>query len=86
LRIDPGTNRVARTIALRKVGELGNADSTGWLAAGYRSLWVADHYRGTVSRIDPNTGMILATIQTPGFPFWIDIGHGSLWVSALRYP
>ena len=56
------------------------------VAVGAGSVWVANHCDGTVSRIDPKTGHVVATIKTGFFPKWLAIGNRFAWVgvSATR--
>ena len=51
---------------------------------GYDSLWHACKDDGTVLRIDPATGRVLATIPTGAGAHTIAIGHGSVWVTNYR--
>ena len=50
------------------------------LVAGGGSIWVANHDDGTVSRIDPRTNRVAATIRVGGQPWGLAYGAGSLWV------
>jgi YVTN family beta-propeller protein len=72
-RIDPQTNRLA-----------GRPVSTGAspqsLAVGGGSLWVANHDAGTVTRIDPASGKVLADIPVPSEPHRVAYGAGAAWV------
>ncbi len=43
-------------------------------------MWVANNCDGTVSRIDPASNEVVATIDTEYFPRWLDVGHGYVWV------
>src|SRR5439155_15169718 len=51
--IDP-FNRVGRTVSL--------ASSANAVAAGGGAVWVTDPVKGVVTRIDPTTGEIVATV------------------------
>jgi YVTN family beta-propeller protein len=51
------------------------------IAAGRDALWVTSAGAGTVSRIDPATGKVTATVKTGGTPLGIAYGAGALWVS-----
>jgi hypothetical protein len=33
-----------------------------------------------VSRMDPETGEVLATVETGYFPKWLAVGRGYVWV------
>jgi hypothetical protein len=60
------------------------ADPIG-IASGEGSLWVVDAEinakRGSVSRIDPTSGEVLATIRVGTVPLEVVVGEGSVWVS-----
>jgi YVTN family beta-propeller protein len=43
-------------------------------------MWVTSHCDGTVSRIDPSTDKVVATIETGYFPKWLAVGNGFVWV------
>ena len=53
------------------------------VAFGAGSLWVANTVDGTVMRVDPTNGRILATIQVGGTPFDVTFAHGLAWVTIL---
>jgi streptogramin lyase len=60
---------------------------SGGMAVGAGSLWVASTTAHTVTRIDPATNRVEATIEVTGDPgdpfcgpFAVGFGHGSLWV------
>ena len=72
-RIDPHTNRLAGRPV--KTG-----DSPQSLATGGGSLWVANHDAGTVTRIDPATGKVVADIPVPSEPHRVAYGAGAAWV------
>jgi streptogramin lyase len=64
-----------------------SAPSIGGIAVGAEAVWVANLGPGTVTRIDPQTNDVAATIQIGdrsanlGFgPTFLAFGHGSLWV------
>jgi YVTN family beta-propeller protein len=44
-------------------------------------VWVADSGDGTVTRIDPRTNRVLATIPVGGRPQPITIAEGRAWVT-----
>ena len=50
------------------------------VAVGAGSVWVTSHCDGTVSRIDPRTNSVVATIKTSYFPNWLAVGRGFAWV------
>jgi DNA-binding beta-propeller fold protein YncE len=51
------------------------------VATGEGAVWVLSQARRSVSRIDPTTGRITATIPVRGT--WLAAGAGSLWVLDL---
>lgn len=51
------------------------------IAAGEGSLWVTSWKRNGVSRIDPATGEVTATIRTGKGALNVALGEGSVWVS-----
>jgi virginiamycin B lyase len=73
VRIDPQTNRLAG----RPVRTGASPQS---LAAGGGSLWVANHDARTVTRIDPASGKVVATIRVPSEPHRVAYGAGAAWV------
>ena len=50
------------------------------MAVGAGSVWVASG-DGTVSRIDPNSGRVVATITVGGTPEDVAVGAGAVWVT-----
>lgn len=61
--------------------------STGGIAVGNGSVWVANTLEYSVTRIDPSTNTVIATIPTGRSPedlfhgpTRVAIGHGSAWV------
>jgi YVTN family beta-propeller protein len=49
------------------------------VAAG--SVWVANHHAGTVSRIDPRTDRVVATVRTGYFPLGIAGDADGVWIT-----
>lgn len=77
-RLDPVTARVTQTTTLgRVVGFPPTLD----IAFGEGALWVASYDAGTVTRLDPGTGRIVATIQIGGHPSGIAVGAKRIWVT-----
>jgi YVTN family beta-propeller protein len=72
-RINPKTNRVAG----RPVRTGASPQS---LAVGGGSLWVANHDAGTVTRIDPASGRVVADIPVGSEPHRVAWGTGAAWV------
>ena len=60
--------------------------NSGALAIGAGSVWVASTPSHTVTRIDPNTNTVVATVSTGGNfdpfhgPSRLAFGHGTMWV------
>ncbi len=77
-RINPATNSVESTIPVGKTPR--------FLAAGEKGIWVLNQGDGTVSRIDPLTNKVVATIhaKVPGPGGDIDAGAGLIWVRAHK--
>ncbi len=55
------------------------------VAAGAGGVWVANSRDGTVSRIDPHTNKVVATIRLGNSPRAIVVGGGAVWVT-VRAP
>jgi YVTN family beta-propeller protein len=72
-RIDPQTNRLAGRPVV-------TGASPQSLAVGGGSLWVANHDAGTVTRIDPASGKVVADIPVPSEPHRVAYGAGAAWV------
>lgn len=77
-RLDPVTARVTQTTTL---GEVVGVPPTLEIAFGEGALWVASYDAGTVTRLDPVTGNIVATIQIGRHPSGIAVGAGRVWVT-----
>jgi YVTN family beta-propeller protein len=84
-RIDAATGRATRTIP---VGERPSAppstDPTKrahGIAIGLGSVWVASRNSGTVSRIDPESNRVVATIRVGRDVAPIAVGDGRVWVA-----
>jgi YVTN family beta-propeller protein len=73
VRIDPETNQlVGRPVR--------TGASPQSLAVGGGSVWVANHDAGTVTRIDTQTGKVVANIRVPSEPHRVAYGAGAAWV------
>jgi YVTN family beta-propeller protein len=77
-RLDPITARVTQTTQLGKVVGF---PPTLEIAFGEGAVWVASYDAGTVTRLDPVTGNIVATIRTGGHPSGIAVGASQVWVT-----
>ena len=51
------------------------------VAAGFGSIWVTNHHGASVTRLDPATGRVLATIPVGTQPASMTIGAGSVWTA-----
>jgi branched-chain amino acid transport system substrate-binding protein len=74
LRIDPGTNRVDRTI------ELATENLTG-LALGAGSVWATDLEAGLLWRIDPDPELRTRSIDLGFGVSAVAYGEGAVWVT-----
>lgn len=75
VRIDTRTARKTATIptGLASTGELN-------VVAGAGSIWVAsDNSAGAVSRVDPATNAVIATIPVNPGTWYLAFGYGSVW-------
>jgi streptogramin lyase len=75
VRIDAKTGRPA--------GETPTGPRPRFLAADRRSVWTLNQGDGSVTRIDPVSGRVLATIRinTPGHGGDIQLGGGRVWTT-----
>jgi YVTN family beta-propeller protein len=71
LRVDPATGRTVATIP---VGPVAVATSPG-------AVWVTGHQGGTVTRIDPVTNSVSATIRLEPGLWGLAYGEGAVWVA-----
>jgi ABC-type branched-subunit amino acid transport system substrate-binding protein/streptogramin lyase len=74
-RIDPRTNRVARTIPV------GANDLIG-IAVGAGSVWAAARSEGVVWRIDPGRPPIMRTIDVGTGVGFVSFGDGAVWAAS----
>jgi YVTN family beta-propeller protein len=51
------------------------------VATGFGSVWVTNYDDGTVSRVDPATNEVVATIEVGRHPDHIAAGEGGVWVA-----
>ncbi len=58
-----------------------------FIAAGGGAVWVLNQGDGSVSRIDPATNKVVATIEVgvPGGGGDIAVGEGSVWMTAFEH-
>jgi YVTN family beta-propeller protein len=50
------------------------------LVAGEGGIWLSNHREGSVSRIDPRTNRVVATVRVGDQPSDLAVGFGSVWV------
>ncbi|MDQ4108248.1 MAG: ABC transporter substrate-binding protein, partial [Actinomycetota bacterium] len=72
-RVDPDDPGVTLT------QDVGNGPTAVLFAFG--SIWVANHFDGTVSRLEPSTGRVEATIPVGDGPNALAAAAGALWVA-----
>ena len=77
-RLDPITARVTQTTRLGKV--VGYPPTLD-IAFGEGAIWVSSFDAGTVTRLDPATGNVVATIPIGGHPSGIAVGANRVWVT-----
>jgi YVTN family beta-propeller protein len=79
IRIDPRTNRVVDRIPV---------DPPSGLAFGHGSVWATSAGHGTLSRIDPQTGEVVAKIDVGRAPVdvAVDENSGAVWVASVYLP
>ena len=73
--VSPATNSVLRSV---DVGA-----GAGALAAGEGAVWVANPLNGTVTRVDPERGVVTATVPVgrEDEPVGLAAGDGAVWVA-----
>jgi YVTN family beta-propeller protein len=49
---------------------------------GFGSMWISNFGSNTLSRIDPATNKVIATIKIGASPCGLAVGHGSVWINA----
>ena len=76
------TQMVPGEMVVRKNGQ------DRFLAVGEGAVWVLNQGNGSVSRIDPKTNKVVATIEAgvPGTGGDIAAGEGSVWVTSFDFP
>ena len=78
MRIDPDTRRVVREIDIGAIPE-----GLFSVAVGAGSVWAADWYAQTVTRVDPRTNTVAAKIRLPVSPRDIAVVGDDVWVSVV---
>lgn len=75
VRIDTKTAQRTATIATGIANPQGELN----VVAGAGSIWVASDAKGVVSRIDPATNAVIATIPVDADTFYMTFGFDALW-------
>ena len=78
VRIEPSSNTVTATIEGASPIPFG---TTGWIAAGNGAVWTTNTVEDSVTRIDPATNAVVATIPVGEFPTGIALTPGAVWVA-----
>ena len=77
VRIDPATNTIVSRIATATPVQ----DEAPAVAAGDGGVWLTNWSNNTVTRVDPATGQVIATIPVGHAPGGIAVAPGSVWVA-----
>jgi virginiamycin B lyase len=64
---------------------IGPADSEGCIAAGAGSIWLTTSAAGILSRIDPASNSVVASITVPSGSFCPVFAGGFLWVTSTEH-
>lgn len=56
-------------------------NGAGEMTAAFGSIWTANFFAGSVSRIDPSTNRVISTIHTGGQPGYMTVSPGAVWVT-----
>jgi streptogramin lyase len=84
-RMDLDNGRVTRTTKLRGDEGVYPVAGTPRLAVGEGAVWAANP-DGSVSRIDPKSGRLVATIETKQLAWTIAAGDGGVWFLGFDGP
>jgi virginiamycin B lyase len=78
--VDPRTNLIVESIPVGKAPR--------FIAVGEGAVWALNQGDGSVSKIDPKTNKVTATIEVgvPGEGGDIAAGEGSVWVTSFGFP
>jgi YVTN family beta-propeller protein len=75
-----GVTRIDR-FGLAPLARISTSTHAMGIAIGAGSVWVTNDRAGTVTRIDPKTNSIVATIKVGGSPGWVAVTHDRVWVT-----
>ena len=78
VRADLTTGEIQATIPI------GPANSEGGITAGAGSIWLMTDTSGKLSRIDPTTNTVIATIATPSGSFCPLFADGFIWITSTK--
>jgi len=70
---------------MQKIINVGPANSEGGITAGAGSIWLATNSSGILSRIDPRTGAVIASITIPSGSFCPLFADGFVWVTSTEH-
>jgi virginiamycin B lyase len=79
VRADVNTGRVQFTLPI------GPASSEGGITVGAGSVWIATSSSGILSRIDPGTNTVVASITIPSGSFCPLFADGFVWVTSTDH-
>jgi streptogramin lyase len=82
-----GTNgAVARLDGRGRIGQVIEATERGatQVTVGLHAVWILNPILGTVTRIDPQTNRVAATIEVGQGTTGIAVGEGSVWVTRTQ--
>lgn len=71
-RVDPSTNRVVASIAVKP--------GTWFLSFGFGSLWAVSSRERVLQQIDPRTNSVVKTTALGNEPGFLAAGEGAVWV------
>jgi YVTN family beta-propeller protein len=88
IRVNPQSRVVSKTIGLGVVvpTALAVGEDAVWVVArpGFRCCPAETVGTGTLTRIDPATNSVKATIPIGGYPAGVAVGEGSVWIADPR--
>jgi YVTN family beta-propeller protein len=79
VRADLTTGKIQTTIPI------GPANSEGGITVGAGSAWLMTDTSGKLSRIDPTTNTVIATIDTPSGSFCPLFADGFVWITSTEH-
>ena len=79
VRASLATGRIQKTISVTP------ANSEGGITVGAGSVWLATNSSGILSRIDPRTDTVIASIAIPSGSFCPLFANGFVWVTSTEH-